>query len=323
MPSPSSVLSTQRPDLASSFEAFDLEAEKANYIGTRVAPIVTTASQAGNFGKIPLGELLQQSDTKRMPGSGYARGRFTFLPATYSCEEHGHEEPIDDREEKMYGSYFDAERIAAARAFNAVLRNAEMRWAAALFNTTTWTGASLTTAAGTPWSTIATAVPMTDVEGAVTKIYDGSGLWPNALILSRKCFRNLRRCASIIDLVKYSGFVDTRAGNITEEVLAQVFDLKYVIVAGGSKNTATEGQTATPGQIWSSTQAMVARVAETNDPKEPCVARTFHWAEDGSDIDGRFESYRDETVRSDIIRVRHDVDEIVMYTQAAHLLTSL
>lgn len=323
MPSPSSALSTQRPDLAASFEAFDLEAEKANFIGTRVAPVVEVGSQAGSFGKIPLDQLLQQRDTRRAPGSGYSRGKFTFTPTNFATEEHGAEEPIDDREAKMYASYFRAEEVSARRAYNAVLRNAEMRWAAAIFNTTTWTGASLTTAAGTPWSTVATAVPLTDVEGAVQKVYDNSGLWPNALVISRKCFRNLRRCTQIIDLVKYSGFVDTRAGKITEEVLAQCFDLDYVIVAGGSKNTALEGQTATPGQIWNSTQAMVCRVATTNDPKEPCIARTFHWLEDGSEIDGRFESYRDETVRSDIIRVRHDVDEIIMYTQAGHLLTSL
>ena len=65
MPSPSSALSTQRPDLAASMEAFDLEAEKQNYIGTRVAPVISVVHQAGNFGKIPLDQLLQNRDTLR------------------------------------------------------------------------------------------------------------------------------------------------------------------------------------------------------------------------------------------------------------------
>lgn len=323
MPAPSSTLSTLRPDLAASFEAFDLEADRANYIGHRVAPVIDVAKQAGNFGKIPLDQLLQQRDTRRMPGSGYSRGSFTFTPATYTCLEHGAEEAIDDREAAMYADYFSAETIAARRAYNAVLRNAEMRWAAAIFNTTTWTGASLTTAASTPWSTVASATPLADVEAAVGKVYDNSGLWPNALVLSRKAFRNLRRCQQIIDLVKYTGMMDTRAGNITTDALSQCFDLPYIIVAGGSKNSATEGQSATPAQIWDATKAMVCKIAETNDPKEPCIARTFHWAGDGSDVDGYFETYRQEEIRADVVRVRHDVAEVVMYVQAGHLLTSL
>jgi hypothetical protein len=319
MPQPSSALSSQRPDLSASFEAFDLMAEKANYIATRVAPVLNVAKQAGNFGKIPIGQLLQNRDTARAPGSGYSRGNFTFTPATYSCDEHGAEEPVDDREAAMYSDYFDAERIAAARAYNAVLTNAEKRMAALLFNTTTWTGASLYLDVTTVWATVASAVPLTDVETAVQAVYANSGLWPNALIISRKVFRDLRNTAQIIDRVKYNSEMSVRAGNIGVDALSQAFDLQ-VIVAGSTKNTANEGQTAALAPVWSNGYAMVARVATTNDPKEPCVARTFHWSEDGSQVDGRFESYRDESIRGDVIRCRHDVDEIVMYTQAAFLL---
>lgn len=322
MPSPSATLATLRPDLAASFEAFDIEAEKAGYIARKVLPTIDVASQSGNFGKIPLAQLLQQRDTKRAPGSGYARGQFTFDVSTYACEEHGAEEPVDDREAKMYGEYFDAELIATRRAYNAVLRNAEQRVADAIFNTTTWTGASLyTDVSGTPWATIGSAVPLTNVEAAVQKVYDGSGLWPNALIINRKVFRNLRNTTQVIDRIASSGAGNRNlASDVTIDMLAQAFDLDYIIVAGGSTNSAKEGQTATPSQIWSSTYAMVCKVATTNDFREPCIGRTFHWAADGSSVDGAVESYRDEVVRANITRVRHDVDEVVLYAQAGHLL---
>lgn len=322
MPAPSSALSSQRPDLSASFEAFDLAADQAGYIGTKVAPVIEVAKQSGNFGKIPLKQLLQARETRRAPGSGYSRGNFTFDPATYSCEEHGAEEPIDDREAAMYSDYFDAERIAAARAYNAVLRNAEMRWAAALFNATTWTGSALTTAITNEWDDLSNATPLADVEAAVRKVYDGSGLMANALICNWRVFRNLRNCTQIVDRIKYSGHLDPRAGAITPAAVAEALALDMVIVAGGTKNSANEGQAATPTTIWSDEYAMIARVATSNDPKEPCLARTFHWSEDGSQFDGRFESYRDESIRSDVIRVRHDVDEVVMYVQAAHLLSN-
>jgi hypothetical protein len=325
MPSPVSSLATQRPDLATFLE-FDLESERAGYIATQVLPVMSVASQAGNFGKIKLAELLQQRQTKRAPGSGYARGSWTFDKATYATEEHGAEEPVDDREAQMYAEYFDAEQVSTMRAFSSVLRNAEQRVADAVFNATTWNGAALTTAITNEWDSNHTtnAVPITDVEAAVNKVYDASGLWPNALIINRKVFRNLRNLDQIIERINSEGAGNaSKPSDITTAMLAQVFDLDYVIVAGTSRNSAKEGQAATPVQIWDSEYAMVCRIATGNDMREPCIGRTFHWSNDGSSIGGTVESYRDEAIRGNVIRVRHDVDEVILYPQAGHLLSNV
>ena len=321
MPSPTSALTTLRPDLATYFE-FDLEMEKAGFIAAKVMPVVEVASQAGVFGKIPIEQLLSERDTARAPVSGYARGSFTFTPSSFTCLENGAEEPVDDREAKMYAEYFDAELISTMRAFGAVLRNAEKRVADAVFNATTWT--SNTTAITNEWDDLTNAVPITDVEAAVQAVYTASGLWPNAIIINRKVFRNLRNCDQIIARIAASGAGSpTAAGLVTEQQLAEVFDLDHVIVAGSSRNSAIEGQTATPVQIWSDEYAMVCKIATGGDMKEPCIGRTFHWAEDGSSIGGTVETYRDEPVRSDVVRVRHDTDEIVLHVEAGHLLSNV
>jgi hypothetical protein len=106
-------------------------------------------------------------------------------------------------------------------------------------------------------------------------------------------------------------------------MLAQVFDLDEVIVAGSPKNSAKEGQTVSVAEIWDDEYAMVARVARSSDMREPCIGRTFHWSEDGSSIGGTVETYRDEPVRSNIVRVRHDVDELLLITAAAQLLDNV
>lgn len=323
MPSPSASLATLRPDLATFLE-FDLESEKNGYVATQVFPVVDVASQAGVFGKIPIEQLLQQRTTARAPGSGYARGNFTFTSATYACEEHGAEDVVDDRQAKMYAEYFDAEQVATLRAFSAVLRNAEQRIADAVFNTTTWTGSALTTAPTHEWDDATNAVPLTDVEAAVQKIYDNSGLWANALIINRKVFRNLRNNAQVIARITASGAGDpAKASDVTTQMLSAAFDLPYIIVAGTSKNGAKEGQAASPTQIWSGEYAMVCRIATTGDMSEPCIGRTFHWSEDGSTIGGTVETYREEAVRGEVVRVRHDVDEIVLYPEAGHLLSNI
>lgn len=322
MPAPSSSLATLRPDLGGSLEEFDLVADRQGFIAHRVLPILEAENQAGTFGRIPIEELLKNPEIDRASRAGYSRGKWTFTDDTYATKERGHEEPVDDRDEKLYGNYFDAEMVSAELARDIVLRAAEKRVADLVFNTTTYTGSSLyTDVSGTPWATIASAVPITNVEAAVQKIYDNTGLWANALIINRKAFRNLRNTVQVLDRINSDGAgTQSLPSQVTVNMLSQVFDLPYILVAGGSRNSANDGQTATPAQIWSSSYAMVARIATTNNIKEPCLGRTIHWGKDGSQVGGAMETYRDETVRADIVRCRHEVHEKLFYTECGHLL---
>lgn len=319
--SPRSTITVLRPDLGGAFEAFDLEADRLGFIGARCLPPIEVALQATEFGKSPLADLLKKRNTAHASGAPYSRNIGRFDKASYATEEHGHEEIVPARDERIYGNIFDAEMAAAARARDAVMRSLEVRIKELLFNTTTWTGSSLATTVGTSWATVASATPIADVEAAARKVYAGSGLWPNALIISRTTFRNLRLCAEIIARIASSGAGNpTKASDITAAMLAQVFDLDMVLVGGGSDNTANENQTPVVSEIWGTGYAMVARVAKTSDIREPCVGRVFHWSEDGSNIGGAMEHYFDEQSRSHIIRCRCETDEVVLYPEAAHLL---
>lgn len=323
MASPSSSLATRRPDLASFFE-FDLAMDAAGFIATTVFPVVDVQSAAGNFGIMPLEQLLQERDTARAAGGGYSRGKWKFEPATYTTTEHGAEDPVDDNDANNYSEYFDVEMVSTMRAYSAVLRNAEKRVADAVFNTTTWAGSSLTTAVTNEWDDVTNAVPLTDVEAAVQKVYDNSGLWANALIINRKVFRNLRNCDQVIDRINSAGGGNpSKPSDVTVDMLKAVFDLEHIVVAGASRNSANLGQTATPTQIWSGEYAMICKISSSLDMSDPCIGRTFHWSQDGSSIGGTVETYRDETVRGDVVRVRHQVGEKVLYAAAGHLLSNI
>lgn len=317
MPAPTGSLATLRPDLAGGLMQWDIRAEQQGFIGYQCLPVIETAVQSGPFGKIPVAQLLQSRTVTRAPGSAYSRGNFTFGTDTFACQEYGAEEAIDDREAAMYANYFDAELISTFRAYDAVMRAAEIRIAALLQDTATYADA----AASVAWSTAATAVPITDVETGVQNIWAASGVWPNAICMTRKTFRNLRNVAQIIDRVKYSGLYDPTPAKITPQAIANAFDLEHVLIAGSAKNSATEGQTASLGSLWTDSKVTIFRIAETQDLREPCVGRAFHWAADGSAIGGTVETYRDETVRGDVVRCRHDVHEKILYPELGYIVT--
>jgi hypothetical protein len=318
MSSPNKTLSTLRPDLGS-FMEMDVAADQAGFIAGGVLPVLNVAKQTGYFGKLRREDMLQTRDTQRAPGGGYARQQFKFTDDSFTCVEHGAEEPVDDRESEMYSDYFDAESLAAIRARDAVLRNREIRVADAIFNTTTWTATSVTN----EWDDLTNATPIDDVEGRVQALYD-AGVVANTLIVTWKVFRNLRNCQQIRDRIDSSGAGDrSLASDISAAKLAEIFDLDRVLVGRGIKNTANQGQSVSLTPIWSNEYAAVCRTATSNDIREPCVGRTFHWSEDGSTFGGTIESYRDESVRSDIIRVREDTDENIIYTTALELLDNI
>lgn len=317
MAHPSSSLATLRPELGGSLEQFDLAMDRNGFIGTKVLPVFEAAEQSGTYGIIPLDQLLESPETRRAPGASYRRGQFDFTTGTFACEEHGWEEPVDDREARMYANYFDAEMVSAQRARDIVLRNMEIRIAAAIYDTGTWTPTAVTN----EWDDVANATPITDVAARVAAMWEATGLWPNALIINRKQYHNLRRCDQIQDRMEQ---VDRSfQGDIGISQLQAAFDLPYILVGGSAKNTAIKGQTADPGPIWSDEYAAVARICSTNDIREPGLGRVFHWGADGSSIGATMESYRDETVRGDVIRARMDTDEKVLYDGCLQLLSNI
>jgi hypothetical protein len=302
----------------------DLAAERMGFIGLRVMPPFEAAKQAGTFGKVALEQLLKVPETRRAPRSNYNRIQWEFQDASYATEEHGLEGPVDDRQAVAYRSYFDAEQATANIVRDNVLRAMEIRIAAKLFDTATYTGANLTLDIVQEWDDATNAVPVNDVDFAKTKVWTNTGLWPNAIVMSRNTFNLLRKCDQIIDRIAAQGAGDRiRAGDITAAQIAACFDLRYVFVAGSAKDSAKEGQTRSIASIWSDNMASVLRVAETDNIEEPCWGRCIHWSEDGSEIGGAIESYRDESARSDIIRVRMDTHEKVIYTELAFLLTDV
>lgn len=317
-PDSSTTITTLRPDLAS-FWQFDLAADRQGFIAPMLLPVTQVGTKSGQFGKLKLTEMLKDAETERAPTALYNRDEDTFTKASYACVEHGEEMLIDDSERRQYKNYYDAEAYASMRALDVILRNLEKRVAALIFNSSTWTGSSLTTAPTNEWDDAVNGVPVTDINNARNKVYDGTGLWPNCLVINRKVYNNLRNNGEVKDAIAASGAGDpTKQTDITRQMLSQVFDLPYILVAGASKLTS-----GAPAQIWSDEYAMVCRIATSADMKEPCIGRIFNWAEDGGDLSGSVEQYRDEPHRSDVFRARSHTDEVVLYSALGHLISNV
>ncbi len=318
MPTPSSSLTTVRSDLAAAFSDFDLDMNRAGFIGYQVLRPFNVPNQRGIFGRLERESLLSNKETIRASGSGYNRDSFEFTDEAYSCKEHGFEGVVDDRDRNMYRDLLDAELVTVQRLRSIVMSNAERRVRDLIQTAVTFTPTAITN----EWDDHVNAVPITDVEAAINRLW-AKGIVANALVLTRDQYRNLRLCAQVVAKVHSSGAGSSiLPGNINLELLQKAFDLKYILVAGGIENIANDGQAGSYKGIWSNEYAAVTRIAETDDIAEPCLGRTFNWTEDGSEIGGTVESYYDDSKRVEIYRVRHDVDEHLIFPEAVELLSN-
>jgi hypothetical protein len=324
MPFPSTSLSTLRPELGTLME-FDLAQNQRGLIGYQVLPILQVKLAAGNYGRIPSKELGKLNDVRRTKNGGYNRGSMRFTEGSYSTREYGFEMPVDRNNAAMYAQYFDAEVAASEFALNNLLLKAELRVASRIFSTSIFTGSALTTAVSVPWSNLGGSTPVADVRAASQKVRDNCGQYANAMIINRKVMRQLQDNEEIIDRITSSGAGNpAKSSDITPAMLAQVFDIQKVLVADSCYDTANEDKDTVFGDIWSPSYCMVGIIGSDGGGIEKiCLGRTLHWAADGSKPGGLVESYYEEKVRGDVIRVRHQTQEKIVYKQAGHLLTGL
>lgn len=309
---------TIRPDLGAVAYEFSGQATKMGFIAQRVLPAFFTQLKTGQYPIIPAEALLEIVDTKRAPRAAYKRSDWVFEPADYSCKENGYEEPVDDAEAKHFSRYFDAEVVAVERATGIVLRSMELRAAAKVFNSSTFTPHAVAHA----WTSYADADPRLDVLKGIEEIRMTTGLKPNALILDESVLRHVSMCDSVIERVKYTNPTAIR-GSLTEEQLKAYFEVDEIIAAGAVYNKAAKRKAKDIGTIWTPTMAMLAVVSSGGmDLREPALGRTFCWEEDSPET-LVVEQYREEQTRSDVYRVRQHTDECLQFKGAGYLLSGV
>ena len=322
MPAPTTSSVNARPDIAASMEQYPISAAASGAIAYDLFPVIDVDYQAGNYGYIPVNELLTPKTRKRNSNGTYQRTSFEFTDRNYATDEYGGEGVIDERRKNQYADYFDAELVTAEIERFQNVQAAEKRVAAIAMSTTVFSGQ--TTAAGTAWTDYASSDPIQDVEDAVQAVYDRTGLWPNVAWCSKKTFRNLRNNEKVIDRIEATGAGSpAKASDVTKEMLAQVFDLEEIHVGEMSENTANPGQTPVIASVWDDDKFGVGFVDRSGNMEMPTLFRAFHWSADGSEIGGAIEQYFSDEARADVIRARHDVDEKLELVELGQLITGV
>lgn len=320
MPNPTPSTTVQRPDLGSLAWEYMLESSQRGFIGMSVLPVFDVTEQSADYPKIPIESLLKVPETKRAARSGYSRGDWEFETGTYSCQEHGWEEPVDDQEANLYQRFFDAESVSVEIAVDTILRGHELRVASMVGNTSNAGGNSAVTAA---WSDPTNATPKADVKTGIQLMRGISGLAPNVGVCSLKVLENVLVTEELRNYLQYTSPHLVEGLDAQRATLARYLGLSDILVGGAIQDTANKGQSTVIGDIWDDAFFSLMRVSGGEQRlREPVFGRTFLWSTDAPNV-VTTEQYREEQTRSNIYRVRQNVDEAIVFVGAHYLLTGV
>lgn len=285
------------------------------YIASRALPAVSTqgsrqgtlllAAQQAMFGDF-------DQDLRRGPNGSYARAPGVEMTnTTYLCEEYGLEIPVDDR--MSNAAEVNLKQIQAMQVSEFLKIWVENLVASLLQNTSTFTqGTTLT--GGDQW-TSAGSDPFRDIDVGIETL-EKQGTTPTKVVFGGDAWHAFRRNDTVLS------FLDTRTNrNIVEnstatdseamQILGEKFPNMEFMAGLSVRNTVSYGQTFSLDYIWGdyvsiytmpeSPEAvvmnpqgdmMMSNMAAAMFVEEPMVN----------------ESYRDESIRSDIFRSRLSFD---------------
>jgi hypothetical protein len=310
-----------RPDLRNAvIEEWSVTGEAANFVADQVAPRVDVPFAAGTVKRIPREAMTKDPNTtNRGPDGAYAEIEWGDETFTYITQEKGLAAPVDQNNAQQTALYYDAEKAAARIVMSKLMRDHEKVVAAAVMNATTFTGSSLTTTLGTAWSTAATATPIDDVAAARAKVRQNCGRNANTLILSWTVWEKLINVTQIINRVN-GGATSDNPAIATMANIAGLMQLQRIIICGGVKDSAKQGQAFTGADVWSATMAMVAYINPSPGLYDINLANCYNWEGDGGSYVWTVERYWDESKRRWTVRARRQVGLKVEYPECGHLL---
>jgi hypothetical protein len=295
---------------------------EAGLIGTQVMPILDVPVRAGQYPSFVLkeGQLLKSDVKNRVAYSAYARGTRAFNQDTYTALEYGYEEAVDDTVTLDVARFFDAEVIAAKLAKRKLLLAHELRVAAKIFDNTVFTATNSATAYTTANS--ATFDVGADVQEAIDRLLaKGESVTNLSVVVPYPVWTRIRASTKFQNRLRGAGISSDTILNASTQAAAEVFGVAEVLIGRASYDTAPEGVAFAAGNVWANTFIWVGSVTQASAGFFGGGAGfTLNWSEYGPAIG--VSTYREEAIKSNIVRASHFVAEKVVNANAGQLITT-
>lgn len=214
-------------------------------------------------------------DHFRLPASRRAnraesnRSTWHASTSTYQLQEEALHEFVSQRDRDNADSPIQPD-IDTTEALTEQIKIRKEFDLANLMTTTNWAN-SASLSAGINWSAqTAASNPILVIDSVTSVIAQSSGKLPNRMAIADTLFRRAKEHISILDHIKY-----TSADSVTPEILARLFNIEQVLVAGGIYNTGGEGIADSMQYIWPAVTCFLSYMETAPGLRKPSAMYRF------------------------------------------------
>jgi len=286
------------------------EVDRQGFSEGRILPFHSVGNSSAKYVKIEAAQFDNDISKPRSAGSNFAQTSSQYTSATYTCQEYGVENSLDDLSiaEASTDAQLDIVTISSNQLADDLMVGHEIRVANAL------SGASFTsTAATAAMSVVASATPIADINNAVLRL-NANGIFSRIhLVIEASLYQEMLQTDDMRNLINGSGHMVW-----AEDQVARIVGVDSVIVCNTRYNSALKGQTGSRSKVWPTTSYYVAQIAD-GPLSNGGIGRSLYYSARG----GQFstETYRTEQPPASVVRVRMNSDELIINAFAGEKIT--
>ena len=281
------------------------------FVGLSILPVRNVGTKSGTYPVFDSDHFDNDTSKQRAPGSKFARRDFKYSSQDYKCLQYGLEGVLPDEDETQANEdgVNEASGAIAAELQRDLMVGHELRVKDIVYG-----AAYNSTAATAAMSSGATAKPIKDIQNAVERL-GGNGFNDNlALIIEESLFNEMLNVDDVRSIFNGNGQYTDR------QVLRDALGVSQIIVCPTRYNSAAKGKSATRTKVWPTDKYLVAQISG-GDFANGGIGRTLAYSPDGGIFTA--EEYRDEGIKSDILRVYNSCDEVIINANAGELITGV
>lgn len=210
--------------------------QQANFIATKVFPIVPVSKQSDKFFTYTKNDWFRDEAQRRADATESAGGGYGLSTDSYQCDVYAFHKDIGDQTRANADAPIQVDREAAEFVTSRLMLKMETQFVSTFFTSGVWAN---DVTPSNLWSDYTSSDPLNDVETGKRAILATTGYEPNTLVLGYDVFKTLKNHPDLVDRIKY-----TSSQTLTEGLMASLFDIPRVMVAKSVKATNNEGASA-------------------------------------------------------------------------------
>jgi len=260
--------------------------EQSGFVSARLFPMVPVALSSAHYYEFDKGDLARDNVSRKPEFGHVAPAVFGKREKYYHCEADQIITGIDkisslDYQRSAAPAIIDPRRAKVRFVAEQMKIHMDRKWASKYFNADSWThiyeGTS-STPSGNQFYYFdnENSDPVRFFNSLATKMRLAGLRKPNKICMGVNVFAALQTNPSMLERIKYQGS-EANPASVTENVLAQLFNVKEIVVAESVYNAAPIGAEDDIRFICNPNDLLLCYATDAPSIDEPSAGYTFTW----------------------------------------------